>query len=154
VAVRNNFPKLHNAMWPGLVGKGADSEPPIGLDEMIELTAAAEVEGMKFEGIDLFLADPHTSIDASRDDIEALADKIAAKNLAVGSLVAPVWPPVGGGSAMGSAADRERFSRWSGRRAGSASNCAIAASGKAAWFGSTRRRASRTGPRIPWATQR
>ena len=24
---RNNFPKLHNAMWPGLVGKGPDSEP-------------------------------------------------------------------------------------------------------------------------------
>ncbi len=109
MAVRNNFPKLHNAMWPGLVGKGPDSEPPIGIDEMIELTAAAEVEGLKFEGIDLFLADPHTSIDASRDDVEALADKIAAKNLAVGSLVAPVWPPVGGGSAMGTEADRERF---------------------------------------------
>ena len=27
---RNNFPKLHNAAWPGLVGKGPDSEPPIG----------------------------------------------------------------------------------------------------------------------------
>ena len=40
---RNNFPKLHNAMWPGLVGKGRDSEPPIGLDEMLEITAAAEV---------------------------------------------------------------------------------------------------------------
>ena len=64
---------------------------------------------MKFDGIDLFLADPHTGIDASRGDIEALVDKIAANNLAVGSLVAPVWPPVGGGSAMGSDADRERF---------------------------------------------
>jgi hypothetical protein len=27
-------------MWPGLVGKGPDSEPPIGLDEMLDLTAA------------------------------------------------------------------------------------------------------------------
>ena len=98
---RNNFPKLHNAMWPGLVGKGPDSEPPIGLDEMLELTAAAEVDSIKFDGVDLFLAEPHTSIDSSSDDIKKLADKIAAKNLEVGSVVAPVWPPVGGGSAMG-----------------------------------------------------
>ena len=41
----NNYPKLHNAMWPGLVGKGPDSEPPIDLDTMLELTAAAEVDG-------------------------------------------------------------------------------------------------------------
>ena len=40
---RNNFPKLHNAMWPGLVGKGPDAEPPIGLDTMLDLTAKAEV---------------------------------------------------------------------------------------------------------------
>src|SRR3954463_6136602 len=25
----NTRPKLHNAMWPGLVGKGGDAEPPI-----------------------------------------------------------------------------------------------------------------------------
>jgi sugar phosphate isomerase/epimerase len=96
-------------MWPGLVGKGPDSEPPIGLDEMLDLTAAAEVGGIKFEGVDLFLAEPHTSIDSSRDEIKKLADKIAAKNLEVGSVVAPVWPPVGGGSAMGSETDRRRF---------------------------------------------
>ena len=60
------FPKLHNAMWPGLVGKGADSEPPIDLDTMLDLTAAAEVNGVKFDGVDLFLADPHTPIDADR----------------------------------------------------------------------------------------
>ena len=106
---RNNFPKLHNAMWPGLVGKGPDSEPPIGLDEMLDLTAAADVGGIKFEGVDLFLAEPHTSIDSSKDEIKRLADKIAAKNLEVGSVVAPVWPPVGGGSAMGSETDRQRF---------------------------------------------
>jgi sugar phosphate isomerase/epimerase len=96
-------------MWPGLVGKGPDSEPPIGLDEMLELTAAAEVDKIKFDGVDLFLAEPHTSIDSSSGDIKKLADKIAAKNLEVGSVVAPVWPPVGGGSAMGDEADRKRF---------------------------------------------
>ena len=47
MAGKNNFPKLHNAMWPGLVGKGPDSEPPIDLDTMIALTANAEVNGVK-----------------------------------------------------------------------------------------------------------
>jgi sugar phosphate isomerase/epimerase len=106
---RNNFPKLHNAMWPGVVGKGPDSEPPIGLDEMLDLTAAAGTNDTKFDGVDLFLADPHTSIDSSSDDIKRLSDKIAAKNFEVGSVVAPVWPPLGGGSAIGSEGDRRRF---------------------------------------------
>ena len=72
-------------MWPGLVGKGPDSEPPISLDEMLQLTAAAEVDSIKFDGVDLFLAEPHTSIDSSSDDIKKLADKIAAKNLETAS---------------------------------------------------------------------
>ena len=105
----NNYPKLHNAMWPGLVGKGPDSEPPISLDAMLELTAAAQVGGVRFDGVDLFLADPHTSIDASHDDVKRLAEKIQGHGLAIGSLVAPVWPPVGGGSAMGAREERKRF---------------------------------------------
>jgi sugar phosphate isomerase/epimerase len=105
----HSFPRLHNAMWPGLVGKGADSEPPIGLDAMLDMTAAADVGGTRFDGVDLFLADPHTPIDATDDEIKALADKVASRGLVVGSAVAPVWPPVGGGSAMGSADDRKRF---------------------------------------------
>jgi sugar phosphate isomerase/epimerase len=109
MAQKNNWPKLHNAMWPGVVGKGPDSEPFIALDAMIDMTAAAEADGAKFDGVDLFLSDPHTSIDSSDDDIKKLADKLGAKNLAVGSLVAPVWPPVGGGSAMGDAQERKRF---------------------------------------------
>ena len=85
----NNYPKLHNAMWPGLVGKGPDSEPPIDLDTMLKLTAAARFDGGKFEGVDLFLADPHTSIDSTKEDIQRLADKIASHGLAVGSVVTP-----------------------------------------------------------------
>ena len=50
-AARNNFPKLHNAAWPGVVGKGSDSEPAIGLDTMMDLTAAAEVGGVRFDGV-------------------------------------------------------------------------------------------------------
>ena len=103
------FPALHNAMWPGLVGKGPDSEPPIDLDTMLDLTAAARVDGVRFEGVDLFLSLPHTDIDSSDDDLARLAGKLASKGLRAGSLVAPVWPPTGGGSAMGDAAERGRF---------------------------------------------
>ena len=103
---RNNFPKLHNAMWPGLVGKGPDSEPPIDLDTMLDLTAAAEVDGVKFDGVDLFLVrSAHRASTPPTTISKRLADKIAAKDLVVGSVVAPVWPPTGGGSAMG---ERER----------------------------------------------
>jgi sugar phosphate isomerase/epimerase len=105
----NNFPKLHNAMWPGLVGKGPGSEPFIDLDTMLDLTTAAESNGVRFEGVDLFLADPHTSIDSTDDDLKRLADKLATKNLVAGTVIAPVWPPTGGGSAMGNPDERQRF---------------------------------------------
>ena len=75
------FPKLHNAMWPGLVGKGPDSEPPISLDTMLDLTQAAEVNGVKFDGVDLFLSLPHTDIDSSDDDLKRLADKLTGRGL-------------------------------------------------------------------------
>jgi sugar phosphate isomerase/epimerase len=96
-------------MWPGLVGKGADSEPPIDLETMLDLTAAVEVNGIRFDGVDLFLSLPHVDINSTDDDLVRLADRIARRNLVVGSLVAPVWPPTGGGSAMGSEEDRKNF---------------------------------------------
>ena len=105
----NNFPKLHNATWPGVVGKGPDSEPPIELDTMLDLTAAAEVDGVKFDGVDLFLFAPHVDIDSSDDDLKQLADKVRSRKLAIGTVTAPVWPPTGGGSAMGSSEDRKQF---------------------------------------------
>lgn len=106
---KHQFPALHNAMWPGIVGKGAGSEPAIDLDTMLSLTAAAEVNGTRFDGVDLFLSLPHTDIDSTDDDLKQLADKLGAHHLVAGSLVAPVWPPVGGGSAMGSDDERNRF---------------------------------------------
>jgi sugar phosphate isomerase/epimerase len=110
MATPHKYPALHNAMWPGLVGKGGpDAEPPIDLDTMLDLTAAASVNGTRFDGVDLFLFDPHVSIDSSDDDLKALSDKIRAKKLLVGSLVAPVWAPTGGGSAMGSDEERKAF---------------------------------------------
>jgi sugar phosphate isomerase/epimerase len=106
----HKYPALHNAMWPGLVGKGGPgAEPPIDLDTMLDMTAKASSNGSKFDGVDLFLFDPHVSIDSTDDDLKRLADKIRGKGLAVGSVVAPVWPPTGGGSAMGSDEDRKNF---------------------------------------------
>ena len=103
-------PAIHNAMWPGLVGKGGPgAEPPIDLDTMLNMTAAARADGAKFDGVDLFLFDPHVNIDSTDDDLKRLAEKIRAKDLAVGSLVAPVWGPTGGGSAMGSSEERAAF---------------------------------------------
>lgn len=102
--------KLHNAMWPGLVGKvdGTD-EPPISLDRMLELTKAAEYNGQHYDGVDLFLFFPHIDIDGSREDAYAIADKIKSYGFTIGSLVAPVWAPTGGGSAMGSSEERANF---------------------------------------------
>lgn len=104
----NNFPKLHNATWPGIVGKGSDSEPIIPFDTLLEKTAAAEVDGVKFDGVDIDLFDAHFSINSSDDDIKRLADQVSGYNLNIGSLVAPIWPPEGG-SAAGSAAERKQF---------------------------------------------
>lgn len=105
----NTFPKLHNATWPGVVGKGSDEEPFISLDQMIEFTAKADVDGRKFDGVDIFLSEPHVAIDSSDDDLKALADKLGGLNLAAGSLVAPVWDGLGGGSSMGNDEQRGMF---------------------------------------------
>jgi sugar phosphate isomerase/epimerase len=106
---QHKYPAIHNAMWPGLVGKGPGSEPFIDLETMLDLTAQAEVDGIRFDGVDLFLSLPHTSIDSTGDELKQLTDSIARRNLVVGSLVAPVWPPAGGGSAMGSGQERKAF---------------------------------------------
>ena len=100
----NSYPKLHNATWPGIVGKGPDSEPPISLEKMLEMTAAAEVDGVKFDGVDVGLFDPSINLD-DQDGIKRLADQVSKHNLVIGSLVAPIW----GGPAMGTKEDRTNF---------------------------------------------
>ena len=96
-------------MWPGLVGKGEDSEPFIDLETMLRLTAEAEVDGTRFDGVDLFLSLPHIDIDSPKEDLSRLAENLQSKGLVAGSLVAPVWPATGGGSAMGNEEERGRF---------------------------------------------
>jgi hypothetical protein len=104
----NNYPRLHNATWPGVVGKGAGSEPCISLETLLMLTAGANVDGIKFDGIDIGLFEPHFNLDETDDGIKKLADKVSALNLNIGSIVAPVWPPAGG-SAMGTKEARAQF---------------------------------------------
>jgi sugar phosphate isomerase/epimerase len=108
----NNYPKLHNAAWPGVVGKGGEGgEPCIDLATMLDLTAAARVDGIKFDGFDLFLFSPHINIDANDDEIKALAEMATSRGLVIGSVVAPVWGPTGGGSAMDEGEGRKSFLR-------------------------------------------
>ncbi len=102
----NNYPKLHNATWPGIVGKGSESEPIIPFDTMLEKTVAAEVDGVKFDGVDIGLFDDHIGDYLnSEDGAERLAEKLRGLGLEVGSLVANVWA----GSAMGSEEARNEF---------------------------------------------
>src|SRR5207302_6639429 len=75
----------------------------------LDLTAKAQVDGVKFDGVDLFLFAPHVDIDSTDGDLKRLADKVRSRGLVIGSVVAPVWPPTGGGSAMGSESERAKF---------------------------------------------
>ena len=102
--------KLHNAMWPGLVGKEPGSaEPPISLERMLDMTQQARAGERRFDGVDLFLYEPHLDIHADEADIRRLADSIGERGLAIGSVVAPVWDATGGGSAMGGDDERDKF---------------------------------------------
>lgn len=102
----NPAPKLHNAMWPGLVGKASmeGSEPDVDFDTMLNMTAAAKVDGVRFDGVDLFLRHPHPDIDIDDDGLKALAEKVQGKGLVIGSVVPPVWFF---GNAMGSEEQRK-----------------------------------------------
>ncbi len=103
----NTFPRLHNAMWPGLVGKGSPgAEPTIDLQTMLDLTAAAQVDGIRFDGVDLFLYEPHINIDITDEDLKTKADLIATRGFEIGSVVAPVWFDA---SAMGDDQQRENY---------------------------------------------
>ena len=97
-------------MWPGLVGKGEPgTEPAIGLEQMLDLTCAAKVNGQGYDGVDCFLFLPHLDVAADDDAILRLAESIQNRGLKIGSLVAPVWPGTVGASAMGSDEDRQKF---------------------------------------------
>src|SRR3546814_17495592 len=79
----NSFPKLHNATWPGIVGKGPDSEPVIPFDDLLAYTAAAEVDGGKFDGVDIGLLAPPVDINGGADEVKRLADTEGDRKSAV-----------------------------------------------------------------------
>ncbi|MDR0522237.1 MAG: sugar phosphate isomerase/epimerase [Planctomycetaceae bacterium] len=106
----NTYPKLHNAAWPGLVGKGVPgAEPAIDLDTMLRLTKNAEADGQRFDGIDLILAKPHFDMNNAAEETKRIAEKVQSCGLAIGSVVAPIWGGDGGGCAYGSDTDRKKF---------------------------------------------
>ena len=88
----HRFPKLHNATWPGVVGKGVgDAEPCLDLVTMLDLTKNAEVDGVKFDGFDLFLAPPHFDLANREAEIDKIEKYCADYGFEVGSFVANVW---------------------------------------------------------------
>ena len=97
-------------MWPGLVGKGSESEPRHRSRHHDRPDRQGRGEWYRSStAIDIFHVAPHTNIDFTDDEVKRLAEKVPEAQPDIGSIVAPVWPPVGGGSAMGSAADRKKF---------------------------------------------
>jgi sugar phosphate isomerase/epimerase len=108
----NNCPKLHNAAWPGLVGKGGDdegSEPAIDLGTMLDMTAATEVDNIKFDGFDIFLGPPHFNINDGINEARRLAEMAQIRGLDVGTLVAPIYEGAGGGSPIGTKKEKTRY---------------------------------------------
>ena len=78
--------------WPGLVGKGDEDgqEPPISLVN-VGFSAAAEVNGRKFDGIIIFISS-HTNPEASAMNLKISLISLQGVSLV---LVAPVWPGTG-----------------------------------------------------------
>jgi len=73
----------------------------------------------------------------SADEVKRLADRIRARGLVVGSLVAPVWPPTGGGSAIGNSARQRSYDPKSlasaSRSCGAGSLCSPSPSKNNSW---------------------
>ena len=133
--------------------RSPDSEPPIDLDTMLDLTAKASVDGVKFDGVDLFLFAPHVSIDATDDELKRLADKIRARQArrrlaGRAGLAADRWR-LGDGRRRRAQAVRDAGAEGLRDRRRS---CASSASASTASCASIPRRARRTGRKIRQAT--
>ena len=68
-----------------------------------------QVNGQKFDGIDVFLFAPHFDFDGGDSAVDALAEKVSSRDLVVGSIVAPIWEPTNGGSCIGDDASRKQY---------------------------------------------
>jgi len=87
----NNYPKLHNAAWPGVVGKArrAPSRYRTGHDARNDDEGRGGRASVRRRDLFLF---PSRDIDSGDDDLMRLADKVRSRGLVIGSVVAPVWP--------------------------------------------------------------
>jgi len=130
-STQNNFPKLHTPCGPDSLARFAGRGTCIDLDTMLDLTAKAEVNGVKFDGVDLFLYDPHTSIDASDDDLKSSRTKFARRVCRRFSRCAGLVRRL----AMGDEMKRKNGSPPCAKLAASQRNCASLASGLTASYG-------------------
>ena len=98
-------------MWPGLVGKGGPgAEPPIDLDTMLDHDREGRGQRRRSSTASICSSSIRTSASIRRTTTSSSwPTSIGRRDLVVGSLVAPVWPPTGGGSAMGSDEERKAF---------------------------------------------
>ncbi len=106
---KHKYPLCHAGIWCGIVGKGPDGEPVIGLEQMLGLIAKIRVGGLKFDGVDILLLADHISSAASEEQLDWLAELLNELGLMVGTVAAAVWPGTDGASAMGSDADRRKY---------------------------------------------
>ena len=110
---------------------------------------------MKFDGVDLFLFDPHVSIDSTDDDLKQLADKIAPaqsrRRLARRAGLAADRRRLGDGQRRGAQGVRHAGAQGLRDRQEAERDSASASTASSA---STRRPARRTGRRIRPATRR
>ena len=103
-------PRVQNFLMqcgqPCQEGTDEGQEPPISLDRMLELTAAAKSIARNLMELTISFS---CHIPApKRLTNSQIADKIASHGFE-SSLVAPVWPGTVGDSAMGDAESREKF---------------------------------------------
>ena len=135
----NQFPKLHNAMWPGLVGKGSPGRRAVHRPRH---HARPDRQGQRQRRevrrrrpLPLRPARQHRFLRRRHQETRRQGP---AKGFVVGSVVAPVWPPTGGGSAMGDEADRKQVRRAGpARPAASPRSSASSASARTASSAST-----------------
>ena len=72
-------------------------EPPIILKKRLQLTAVANVNGQKFDGIDYFQLLAHTYPEASVSKLQKIAYQIPNCGFTIGSLVPFFWRETAGG---------------------------------------------------------
>src|SRR5688572_21442871 len=87
----SNFPKLHTTV--GIPQKTGIEAPPIKLEAFLDLTTLAELDGIRFDGVDLTLHDSYLSLEAQDSELKALAADVRDRELVIGTLTAPLLGP-------------------------------------------------------------